>query len=300
MTAGAPPRRPWMVSLHGGHSGEFCEHAAGTLEEVLEAAVARGFGVFGVTEHAPRSAARFLYPEEVEKGWSVGDLERDFTAYAGRSAELAAAFAGRLTVLRGFEAEVVPEASWAREMAGHRRRHRFDYTVGSVHHVDEVQIDGRPEQLAEVVRGRGGLAAAEVAYYRAVERMVETLRPEVVAHFDLIRKLAAPFGRLDGAAGRRAAERALQAVAAAGSILDVNTAGLRTGLGHPYPAPWIVRRAAAMGIPFCFGDDSHGPAMVGDGIEAARDYLLAHGVGAITVLERGDGALVHRAVSLEP
>ena len=26
---------PWKVSLHGGHSGAFCDHARGTLEQVL-------------------------------------------------------------------------------------------------------------------------------------------------------------------------------------------------------------------------------------------------------------------------
>ncbi|HEX6202492.1 MAG TPA: histidinol phosphatase, partial [Thermoanaerobaculia bacterium] len=55
------PVRPWRVSLHGGHSGEFCDHATGTLAEVLEAAVAAGYAIFGVSEHAPRSDPRFLY-----------------------------------------------------------------------------------------------------------------------------------------------------------------------------------------------------------------------------------------------
>jgi histidinol-phosphatase (PHP family) len=287
-----------MVSLHGGHSGEFCDHATGSLREVLAAAVERGFAVFGVSEHAPRRGERFLYDEERARGWTVATLEDLFAAYAARSAELVDELAGRLTVLRGFEAEVVPGETWAEAMAGFRREHGFDYVVGSVHHVDEVQIDGRPDQLAAAIAGRGGLAGLEAAYYRAVEDMVERLRPEVVGHFDLVRKLAAPFGRLDGPAGRRAAERALEAVAAAGAVLDVNTAGLRTGLGHPYPAPWIVRRAAAMGIGFCFGDDSHGPHQVGAGLPAARDYLLAQGVGEITALDRAGGGLVRRRVPL--
>ena len=44
----------WKTSLHGGHSGEFCEHASATLRELLEAAVEFGFDTFGVSEHAPR------------------------------------------------------------------------------------------------------------------------------------------------------------------------------------------------------------------------------------------------------
>ncbi|HEX2163840.1 MAG TPA: histidinol-phosphatase HisJ family protein, partial [Thermoanaerobaculia bacterium] len=238
------PVAPWRVSLHGGHSGQFCGHAAGTLEEVLEAAVAAGFRVYGVSEHAPRSDERFLYQEERDHGFDVARLVRDFEEYAAESRRLVPLFAGRLTVLRGFEAEVVPEATWAAEMAEHRRRHGLDYVVGSVHHVDGHVIDGRPDELAAAIASRGGLEAVAVAYYRALAAMVETLRPEVVGHFDLVRKLAAPFGAVDTPAARRAALDALDAVAAAGSVLDVNTAGLRTGVGHPYPAPWIVREAA--------------------------------------------------------
>lgn len=302
MSPGTPtPKRPWRVSLHGGHSGEFCGHASDTLEEVLEAAVAAGYAIFGLSEHAPRSAARFLYPEEVEQGWDVARLAADFAAYAEASRRLVERFAGRLTVLRGFEAEVVPAASWAAETAQLRRRHGFEYVVGSVHHVDELPIDGRPEQLAQAIAGRGSLEAVTVAYYEALAAMVESLAPEVVGHFDLVRKLAAPFGSVDTPAARRAAERALEAVAAAGSILDVNTAGMRTGLGHPYPAPWIVGRAREMGIGFCFGDDSHGVEQVGAGVEVAREYLLGLGVGEVEVLDREGrgGEVVRRRVSLE-
>jgi len=54
----------WKASLHGGHSGEFCDHAGGTLREMVEAAVAFGYRTFGVSEHAPRYEPRFLYAEE--------------------------------------------------------------------------------------------------------------------------------------------------------------------------------------------------------------------------------------------
>lgn len=289
---------PWRVSLHGGHSGTYCSHASGKLEEVLEAAVDAGFQIYGVSEHAPRSDPRFLYREERDEGWTTARLAADFAAYAEDSRRLVAAFAERLVVLRGFEAEVVPGATWAAEMAELRRTHRFDYVVGSVHHVDEIAIDGSSVELSTAIERRGDLEAVTVAYYRAVAEMVEILRPEVVGHFDLVRKLAALFGPVDTPATRRAARQALEAVAGAGAILDVNTAGLRTGLGHPYPAPWIVRRALAMGIGFCFGDDSHGPHQVGEGIDAAREYLLGLGVGAVTVLDRDRGGLIRRRIPL--
>ncbi len=101
---------------------------------------------------------------------------------------------------------------------------------------------------------------------------------------------------------RRAAMATLEAVRAAGAILDLNTAGWRKGLGEPYPAPWLMRAAHAMGIGFCFGDDSHRPSEVGAGVERARSYLLENGVDSVTVLTRegdvGSGAIVRRRVAL--
>jgi histidinol-phosphatase (PHP family) len=72
----------WKTSLHGGHSGEFCEHAEGSLREVVDSALAKGFTVYGVSEHAPRDEDRFLYPSELEKGYTIERLHQEFDAYA--------------------------------------------------------------------------------------------------------------------------------------------------------------------------------------------------------------------------
>jgi histidinol-phosphatase (PHP family) len=290
--------QPWKVSLHGGHSGEFCEHAAGDLREILEAAVAAGYHTFGVSEHAPRSEERLLYATERAKGFDVVRLHRDFEAYAQAIKPLAEEFSGQLTVLRGFEAEVVPTRTYRDEMLGHRQRFGFDYMVGSVHYVDEMSIDGPRSDFEAVLAQAGGLEPLAVRYYEAVAEMVDTLRPDVVGHLDLIRRNAPLDARLDTAAIRNAAGRALEAVREYGSILDLNTAGWRKGLGSPYPAPWLVRWANEMGIGFCFGDDSHGPAQVGEGIDQARAYLLENEVTTVTVLTRDAGAIVRRVAPL--
>ena len=289
---------PWMVSLHGGHSGTFCEHARGTLRETLEAAVDAQFRTYGITEHAPRFEDRHLYASELAKGYTPDRLVVDFEAYATESRRLQREFGDRLQVLRGFESEVVPSATYVDRMQSLRERHGFDYLVGSVHHVNEISIDESDAVYGEAVESCGGFEALAEAYYGAVERMIEDLRPEVVAHLDLL-KLHAP-ANVDLATPRirRAADRALEAARARRCILDLNTAAWRKGQTEPYPAPWLVEIAVAMGIPFCFGDDSHGPDQVGFGITRARHYLLAHDVADVCSLEWRDGALERRAIPL--
>lgn len=289
---------PWKVSLHGGHSGEFCDHARGTLEQVLEAAVAQGFATFGVSEHAPRYEDRFLYPEERALGWDVPRLLEMFEAYCAECARLQQAFEGRLTVLRGFEAEVVPSGSWLERMQALRRAHGFDFVVGSVHHVGDIQIDGTKAWFEEAMAAHGGLEGLAVAYYDQLGAMIEALQPDVVGHFDLIRKLAGPWGPVDTPAIREHALAALEVARAHDCILDLNTAGYRKGLESPYPAPWLVREAHARGVPFCFGDDSHGPDDVGRDMEPSRRYLLDLGVESITALTREGGQVVRKVIPL--
>ena len=289
---------PWKVSLHGGHTGEFCEHASGTLRQSLEAAVRAGFRAYGVSEHAPRAAGRFLYASERAKGYTVDRLEREFEAYAAESRRLQAEFSGRLAVLRGFESEAVPEGRYADLMLGYRRRHGFDYVVGSVHHVGGISIDESPDLHRAAVEACGGLEPFFERYYGLVREMIEALRPEIVAHLDLPKLHAPAAADLGTERIRRAAERAIGAARECGCVLDLNTAGWRKRLGEPYPAPWLVRMAAEQGVGFCFGDDSHGHAQVGSGIERAREYLLENGVETVTILERDGAALARRVVPL--
>lgn len=53
-----------MFSFHS-HSGQFCMHAKGTLEQVVQSAIDRRFTTYGLSEHMPRYNPDQLYPEEV-------------------------------------------------------------------------------------------------------------------------------------------------------------------------------------------------------------------------------------------
>jgi histidinol-phosphatase (PHP family) len=54
-----------MPHSHHSHSGQFCKHAKGLLEDVVLEAIRQKFEVYGLTEHVPRYRIEDLYPEEV-------------------------------------------------------------------------------------------------------------------------------------------------------------------------------------------------------------------------------------------
>ena len=69
------------VSIHGGHSGEFCSHATDMLEDIIVAYAEKGFHWVGITEHIPPIEDRFLYPEETKAGFISSTLYHRFERY---------------------------------------------------------------------------------------------------------------------------------------------------------------------------------------------------------------------------
>jgi histidinol-phosphatase (PHP family) len=57
-----------MPYSHHSHSGQFCKHASGTLEDVVLEAINQRFELYGLTEHVARYREADLYPEEVSYG----------------------------------------------------------------------------------------------------------------------------------------------------------------------------------------------------------------------------------------
>ncbi|HEX8049321.1 histidinol-phosphatase [Rhizobium sp.] len=273
-------------SYHGGHSGEFCAHATSTLEEVVDTAIERGFTHYGLSEHCPRYRAQDLYPGEEKLG--IAGLAAAFEAYVARAFALSDARAGEIELLVGFETETLPPEGWLEAMIRLRSAYPFDYIVGSVHDLCGRWVDFSPADTAALTADLGGPEALQIAYFDAVTNMVESLRPDIVAHLDLVRKYE-PVGFNFSPRALRAIETTLEAIGTFGCVLDVNCAAFRNGYGPVYPLPQILERARAMGIRVTLGDDSHGAQTVGVGLDQSLAAIAAAGYETVAYLTRADG-----------
>ncbi len=110
--------------------------------------------------------------------------------------------------------------------------------------------------------------------------MVGDLRPDIVAHLDLVRKYEPP-GFVFSDRVVRSINRTLDAIKANGSILDVNCAAFRNGYGPVYPLPQILERPHRMGIPVTLGDDSHGVQTVGVGLGRSLATIAAADIAVL-------------------
>jgi histidinol-phosphatase (PHP family) len=250
------------VSIHGGHSGQFCLHAEDSLEAIVEAYIAQGFSWIGLTEHMPPAEDRFRYDDEAAAGLSAADLQDRFSGFVAEARRLQDACRDRIRIFVGMETETTTGSiPFCRELID---LHRPDYTVGSVHHVDDRNFDYSAEHYRSAVDAAGGMTSFYIRYFDHQHEMIRALAPQVVGHFDLVRihdpdyrqRLAAP--EIKNRVGRN-----LALIREKNLILDCNLRALAKGASEPYPTEAILREAHTLGISVVPGDDSHGVASVG-------------------------------------
>jgi histidinol-phosphatase (PHP family) len=267
---------PLPVSIHGGHSGQFCSHAKNSLEEIVRAYIDLGYPWVGITEHMPPASDAYLYPEEKRAGLNTDTLLQRFAAYMAAGRRLQAKYENRIEILVGFESEYYKGSiDLARGLI---EKFSPDYVVGSVHHVKEIPFDYSPEMYREAADRCGGLDGLYAAYFDQQFEMLQTLKPRVVGHLDLIRIFDPEYGaRLVKPHIWEKILRNLKWVAKLGLILDFNLRPLSRGEKEPYLSPPILKQAIDMKIDVVPGDDSHGVDTIGTHISTAIEMLQKAG-----------------------
>ncbi len=268
--------KPDRVSVHGGHSGEFCNHATGSLEEIVRAYIDQGFAWVGITEHMPPAGSEFLYPEERQAGLTTELLRRRFGAYMQEGRRLQKVYRHKLMVFVAMEIETYQGAHDL--VARLLDEFRLDYLVGSVHHVNDIPFDYSQDEYDRAARNAGGLDALYCRYFDEQYRMLQRFSPAVVAHFDLIRLYDPDYKkRLEKKEIADRIGRNLDFIKSGDLILDYNLRSLLKGADEPYVSASILERALRRGIAVVPGDDSHGIDSIGVNIDNAAALLQERG-----------------------
>jgi histidinol-phosphatase (PHP family) len=270
-------KSPHPVSIHGGHSGQFCGHAKDSLEQVVLANIDQGNPWVGITEHMPPVSDSFVYPEEKSAGHNARTLEARFADYMTTCRYLQASYAKKIRIFVGFETETCSGSlDYANALIN---TFSPDYVVGSVHHVKDIPFDYSQRSYGLAADGCGGLEGLYAAYFDQQYEMIRALKPRVVAHLDIIRIYDPDYrSRLIHPRVWRKIERNLELIRHLNLILDFNLRPLSRGEDEPYLSAPILGKACAMGIDIVPGDDSHGVDNIGAHIHRAIDILRATGV----------------------
>lgn len=237
-----------------------CRHAQGPPEAFVEAALAAKLTEYGISDHAPAKP-------EPHDDWRM--LEEELPQYFAWIEAARTHAAGRLPIRSGLECDWLPGCEpWIEDLAG---RNDWDYLIGAIHYLPDHWDFDNPKWL-----GRWAKTDVEDAwtlYWKEYARMASSGLFDLLAHPDLIKKFGfRPEGDL-----RRFYDPAIEAIAASGCVLELNTAGWHKPCAEQYPALDFLRAARQANIPLVLSSDAHAPTEVARNFDQAA--TLAKSVG---------------------
>ena len=244
-----------------------------TLQDMASAACAQGLTTLGFTGHSytQRDREYCMSPSRTAQ-------------YKATIAKLKTEYKGKVDILCGIEWDILSED----------KRTGYDYWIGSAHHLygkntgKYYEIDFRPQDLWDCINDdfdADPLAAVE-AYFAEVEK-VAALKPDILAHIDLIKKLNANGEFFDEESPRykAAALKALQAAKDNDCLLEVNTGGVYRGYRKDfYPGAWLLGEWQKMGGKVIITSDSHDINSLTFGFDEAAAAIKAAGFTSVQVL----------------
>ncbi|OQY52873.1 MAG: histidinol phosphatase [Desulfobacteraceae bacterium 4572_89] len=261
-----------LISLHGGHSGQFCCHARDTLEDIIQAYIEKGFRTAGITEHIPPVDDKFLYPDEIKLGLTAQDLFQRFTLYFKELKRLKALYQKDIIIYMGMETETC--SGYIPHVKNLIKKFKPDYIVGSVHHVNDICFDYSRKEYEKAIQKCGSLEKLYLQYFDLQYDMIKTLRPFVVGHFDLIRIHDEDYEkRLFNRKILGKIQRNLLLIKNLGMVMDFNLRPLARGEKEPYITQPLLKTVKKLNIPVVPGDDSHGSTQAGTHIQKAIQIL---------------------------
>ena len=219
-----------------------------TVENILsycEVAKERGVSQMGITEHD-----RYLEGIDLAAFQEARELSQD------------------VDLRLGIEIDYVPGAEERMEIDATALP--YDYVIGSVHRVDDEEVDRATDQR---IYDRYETYDLYAAYYANVRKAALSGRFEILGHPDLI-KIFRQFPVRDITP---ILVETADAVAESGIVVDVNAAGLRKPVGEVYPAREFLQMFHKRGVPIVLSSDAHAPEEVAMGYDTS--LALVHNVG---------------------
>ncbi len=227
-----------LVDLHN-HTPR-CNHAKGTLEEYIEAAIAQNVKYFGISDHAPMNfdpAYRMKFTE--------------MAAYESSVLKLKAYYHDKINILLGYEVDYLEGHMDERVLNAD-----VDYLIGSVHFLGTWGFDNpefidtyKTKDIDNIYRD----------YFASIKSLAKSRQFDIVGHLDLIKV----FGFRPKTDVRILAQDAIKAIKEANMVIELSAAGYRKPVKEAYPSDDLLSLIAEADIPITFASDAHHPKQVG-------------------------------------
>ena len=264
------------ISVHGGHSREFCLHAKDLLEDIIKKYIDKGYTWVGISEHCPPINDNLRYPDEKEAGISADQLKEQFKAFIIKINKLKEKYSSIIKIFSAFETEAYDGyIDYTNKLI---QTYKPDYIVGSVHHISDICFDFSEQMYIKAVHSTGSINSLYKKYFDKQYELITHLKPAVIGHFDLIRIFDTEYKkRIEEKEIWGKIVRNLKACKENDLILDFNTRALMKKAEEPYISKMILKKAKELDIKVVPGDDSHGTGDIDTDIKTGIKILTKTG-----------------------
>jgi histidinol-phosphatase (PHP family) len=243
---------------------------------MAEAAFQAGFVSFGFSEHGPQHF-------DTEYGLSPEGA----ASYGAEILALKDRYAGRMKIWLGIERDSYADFDCS----------AYEYVIGSTHYLPSgdghIAVDSTEDNLKRLIEESYGGDPYRMAadYFAQHADFLETSRPDIIGHFDLVKKMNTRLCFIDENDLRytRGAFEALERAAATGALLEVNTGAIARGWrSDPYPSPQLLARWRELGGRAIVSGDCHDTRFIDCAFDQCVQMLLKAGFTEAWRLGTGD------------
>ena len=235
-----------------------CRHAVGEPEDYARAALQLNLAGINITCHGPT-------PRE----WGHCMKSFEWPQYLEICARARENFAGRIDVKTGIECDFLP--SLTQYWRDFLPRYQLSHVLGSVH-----------PQVEEYRRmyWNGDAFDYQKTYFKLLAQAAQTGLFDTLSHPDLVKNTVADDWNIERILPW--IEKSLDAIAATGTAMELNTSGLNKKIREMNPAPEILRAMNQRKIRVVLGADAHVPERVAADFEDALALLKKCGYDEIS------------------
>lgn len=210
-----------------------------TIVDLVQEAIRLQLDELGISDHYT------LVPGEVVP-WSMPEAGLpDYIAALDNARDKAD---GKVGLRYGIEADYIPQS--ITELADALAAHPFDYVIGSVHFIDVFPVDARADYWEALSQDQRNEMIRE--YWARIANMAKSGVFDIAGHLDLYKK----FGHRATIDLSADIATALDAIAAAGMAVELNTSGMHYA-GEVYPSTAILEQCLVRHIPTLVTSDVH-------------------------------------------
>ena len=233
------------------HTHTLYSDGKNTPEEMILAAIEKGFDEIGISDHA------YTFFDE-----SYCMKKEAIDRYLAEIAALKEKYRGRISVKCGVEQDLFSTES----------TERFDYAIGSLHYLKRGEeyrpLDCAKEDFVAIAKDwyGGDYYALCEEYFSLVSAYADRSDVEIIGHFDLVTKYNGGNALFDERDPRylAAATKAADILLRAQKTFEINTGAMARGYrSAPYPAAPILRRIREQGGATILSSDAHTVQTIG-------------------------------------